>query len=90
MDPNTKNGDEGLAFIRRMYKMLGKKDSISFKKAFLPQTPELCFDIVAGKVIQIENLQEDLDKAEDFNNFFADVYCQAYRNALVTTRDGLT
>ena len=55
----------------------------------MPQTPELCVDVVAGKVIHIENLQEDLDKILKFNNFFADVYCQAYKNALVSTRDGL-
>lgn len=58
IDPNTKNGDEGMAFIRKMYKMLGKKDSVVQSKPFMPQTPELCVDIVAGKVIQVQDLQE--------------------------------
>ena len=56
----------------------------------MPETPELCVDIVAGKVIQIETLQEDLDEAGSFNDFFADVYCSAYKNALVTMVDGLS
>ena len=90
IDPNTKNGDEGMAFIRRMYKMLEKKDSVKYSKPVMPKTPELCVDIVAGKVIQVQDLQEELDKKEHFNNFFADLYCQAYMNALVTTKDGLT
>ena len=47
-------------------------------------------EIVAGKVIQIENLQEDLDELESFNTFFADVYCVVYKNSLVTLRDGLS
>jgi len=90
IDPNTKNGNEGMAFIRRMYKMLGKKDSVVLSKPFMPQTPELCVDIVAGKVIQVQDLQEELDKKEHFNKFFANLYCQAYENALVTTTDGLS
>lgn len=90
IDPNTKNGNEGMALIRRMYKMLGKKDSVHLRKPFLPQTPELCVDIVAGKVIQVQDLQEELDKKENFNKFFSDLYCQAYKNALVTTKDGLS
>lgn len=56
----------------------------------MPETPELCVDVVAGKVIQIENLQEDLDELKSFNTFFADVYCVVYKNALVTMRDGLS
>ena len=90
IDPNTKNGDEGRAFIKKMYKMRGKMPTIKYTKATMPETPELCVDIVAGKVIQIENLQEDLDEHESFNTFFADVYCVVYKNALVTLRDGLS
>ena len=62
IDPNTKNGDEGKAFIKKMYKMRGKMPSIRYTKAAMPDTPELCVDIVAGKVIQIENLQEEFGK----------------------------
>lgn len=90
IDPNTKNGDEGRAFIKKMYKMRGKMPTIKYTKVTMPETPELCVDIVAGKVIQIENLQEDLDEHESFNTFFADVYCVVYKNALVTLRDGLS
>lgn len=88
LDPNTKNADEGTALIKRMYKMRGT--TLSSEKPFLPQTPELCLDIVAGKVIQIENLQEDTEEKTSFNDFFANVYCSAYKNSLVTMRDGLS
>lgn len=45
--------------------------------------------MVAGKVIQIEDLEEQVSEAESFRNFFAEVYCAAYVNALVTMKDGL-
>lgn len=44
---------------------------------------------VAGKIIQIEDLEEDISKAESFRDFFAHVYCAAYVNSLVTMKDGL-
>jgi len=49
-----------------------------------------CVTEVAGKVIMIENLQDDIDEADHFRDFFANVYCQAYVNSLVTMRDGLS
>jgi len=87
IDPNTNNGEEGKAFIKRMYKI--RNQSFEDTVAKMPETPELCVDSIAGKVIQIETLQEDLDEAGSFNEFFADVYCSAYKNALVTMTDGL-
>ena len=88
IDPNTENGEESKAFIKKMYKIRG--EVAEDNKAFLPETPELCIDIVAGKVIQVENLQEDLDEVHSFNEFFADVYSSAYKNALVTMTDGIS
>jgi len=35
-------------------------------------------------------LQEELDKAASFGSFFADIYCAAYVNGLVTMKDGLS
>ena len=49
-----------------------------------------CVTQVAGKVIMIENLHDDINEAYHFRDFFANVYCQAYVNSLVTTRDGLS
>lgn len=46
--------------------------------------------MVAGKVLMIENLQEDLDQAVSFRDFFAEIYCSAYVNSLVTMQDGLS
>ena len=37
IDPNTKNSEEGEAFLRKMYKMRGKSARPS--QAFMPQTP---------------------------------------------------
>ena len=54
-----------------------------------PNTPEPCVEMVAGKVIQIEDLSEQISKANSFRDFFAHVYCAAYVNALVTMKDGL-
>ena len=45
--------------------------------------------MVAGKVIMIEDLEEQVSQAENFRDFFAEVYCAAYVNALVTMKDGL-
>ena len=88
IDPNMENGDEGKAFIRRMYKVRDQK--AESKVAKMPETPLNCVTEVAGKVIMIENLQDDLDQAISFRDFFANVYCQAYVNSLVTMRDGLS
>ena len=56
----------------------------------MPETPEDCIEKVAGKVIQIDDLQEDIDEIQDFGVFFANVYCAAYVNSLVTMTDGLS
>ena len=55
----------------------------------MPETPTECVKEVAGKVILVENLQEDIDKASSFRDFFAKVYGKAYANSLVTLHDGL-
>lgn len=87
IDPNTENADEGKAFMKKMYKLRG----ITFDdtSVIMPETPEMCVELVAGKVLQVENLQDDIDSAASFNSFFADVYCSAYVNSLVTMKDGL-
>lgn len=87
IDPNTENGEEGKALMKKMYKLRG----ITFEDStvIMPETPEMCIELVAGKVIQIENLQEDIDNQKSFQGFFADVYCSAYVNSLVTMKDGL-
>ena len=88
IDPNMESGEEGRAFIRRMYKVRNQKAETT--EAQMPDTPIQCVSEVAGKVIMIENLQEDIDEAKHFRDFFANVYCQAYVNSLVTMRDGLS
>ena len=45
--------------------------------------------MVAGKVIQIEDLDEQISEAKSFRDFFAHIYCAAYVNSLVTMKDGL-
>ena len=87
IDPNMDNAAEGTAFIRRMYKIRNKKASKTAPS--YPQTPAVCVEEVAGKVIQIEDLDEQISKADSFRDFFAHVYCAAYVNALVTMKDGL-
>ena len=81
------NGAEGKAFIRKMYKIKNKKAKQVTPS--YPNTPEPCVEMVAGKVIQIEDLSEQISKANSFRDFFAHVYCAAYVNALVTMKDGL-
>lgn len=88
IDPNMDNASEGKAFIRKMYKLRNKGIQSSILH-FFPETPEPCVEMVAGKVIQIEDLDEQLDQANSFKGFFADVYCSAYINAVVTMKDGL-
>ena len=87
IDPNMDNAAEGTAFIRRMYKIRNKKAPKTTPS--FPQTPTGCVEEVAGKVIQIEDLDEQISKADSFRDFFAHVYCAAYVNALVTMKDGL-
>ena len=87
IDPNMDNGSEGKAFIRKMYKLRNKK--AAKPKNDFPDTPEICVEEVAGKVIHMKDLGEQISKAESFNGFFAHVYCAAYVNALVTMKDGL-
>jgi len=49
IDPNTLNGEEGLAFVRKIYKMKGVTPLESKPK--YPATEQKCMDKVAGKVI---------------------------------------
>ena len=88
IDPNMENGEEGKALLRKMYKLSDRTAEDS--SPIMPDTPELCIDLVAGKVLQIETLTEDMDAAVDFRDFFAEVYCSAYVNSLVTMEDGLS
>ena len=81
------NAAEGTAFIRKMYKIRNMKAPKPAKN--FPETPDACVEEVAGKVIQIEDLEEQIAKADSFRDFFAHVYCAAYVNALVTMKDGL-
>lgn len=56
IDPNMDSGLEGKAFIRKMYKLRGEKaDAVEFN---FPETPDQCMASVAGKVIQIEDLED--------------------------------
>lgn len=87
-DPNTDNKDEGVAFIRKMYKVRGMTTEDT--TVIMPETPEECVDLVAGKVIQIEDLQDDIDETEALETFFAEVYCSAFVNSLITMKDGLS
>ena len=89
IDPNMDNGAEGKAFIRKMYKLKNANKQPTSVIPTFPKTPEPCVEMVAGKVIQIEDLEEQVTEAESFRNFFAEVYCAAYVNALVTMKDGL-
>jgi len=88
IDPNMENGEEGKALLRKMYKLSDR--SAEDSSPIMPETPELCIDLVAGKVLQIETLTEDMDLAVDFRDFFAEVYCSAFVNSLVTMQDGLS
>lgn len=88
IDPNTENGGEGMALLRKMYKLKGIEPSDI--ESAMPETPESCVLDVAGKVIMLETLEEDVAKATSFRDFFADVYCSAYVNSLVTMADGMT
>jgi len=82
IDPNMESAEEGEAFLHLMYKLSGEKAAET--SPILPETPEACIKMVAGKVLMIENLQEDLDQATSFRDFFAEIYCSAYVNSLVT------
>lgn len=73
IDPNMENAQEGTAFLRKMYKIRGQ--SADETAAQMPETPMECVTEVAGKVIMVENLQEDIDEAVHFRDFFANVYC---------------
>jgi len=88
IDPNTMNAAEGTALIRKIYKLKGIEPEEIVP--VMPETPEDCVPTVAGKVIMLEQLEEDVTKALSFRDFFADVYCMAYVNSLVTMTDGLS
>ena len=87
IDPDMKNRAEGISFIKKIYKLKNKK-APSVKPTF-PSTPVACVEMVAGKVIQVEDLEMRISEANSFRDFFAHVYCAAYVNALVTKKDGL-
>ena len=88
IDPNTENAEEGKALLRKMYKLRGvEADQII---PLMPETPGDCIEVVAGKVLQLEQLEENITKAASFRDFFAEVYCMAYVNSLVTMKDGLS
>ena len=88
LDPNMENGEEGKALIKRIYSLEGEK--IDETSPIMPDTPKECISTVAGKVIQIENLSDDINKAQNFRDFFAHVYCDAFATSLVTLKDGLS
>ena len=88
IDPNMENGDEGKAFLRKMYKLRGEKPKKTDVE--MPETPIACVGDVAGKVIQIQTLQSELDRAASFASFFSQVYCEAYVNSIVTMTDGMS
>ena len=71
-----------------MYKLKGIEAEDTIPD--MPTTPEPCVEKVAGKVLQIDALQEDIDQARSLRDFFANVYCAAYVNSLVTMKDGLS
>lgn len=54
LDPNMENGEEGKALIKRIYTLEGEK--VDKTSVIMPTTPKECLATVAGKVIQIENL----------------------------------
>jgi len=54
IDPNTENAGEGRALLRKMYKLRGMEPDEVVPD--MPETPEECVTVVAGKVIQLENL----------------------------------
>ena len=60
LDPNTENGEEGKALIRKMYKLKGVQAEETIPS--MPYTPDMCVEKVAGKVLQIEDLSEDINK----------------------------
>jgi len=88
LDPNTHDALEGIAFVRRMYELSGEEPVLT--KAVMPRTEVDCIEKVAGKVIQIDDLQEEMDRIETFSVFFANLYCAAYVNSLVTMTDGMS
>ena len=88
LDPNMENGEEGKALIKRIYSLEGEK--VDETSPIMPDTPKECIANVAGKVIQIENLSDDINKAQNFRDFFAHVYCDAFATSLVTLKDGLS
>jgi len=71
-----------------MYKLRGIEPE-NFEYV-MPETPADCVLGVAGKVLHLEILEEDVAKAASYRDFFADVYCAAYVNSLVTMNDGLS
>lgn len=55
----------------------------------MPPTPMECVISVAGKVLLLESLAQDLSAATAFRDYFADVYCAAYKNSLVVINTGV-
>ena len=87
VDPRTENSGEGKAMIRKMYKQDGGFVADTETKYVLPETPEVCIPIVAGHLLVLEDLQDELAQAKDFNEFFADVYCTSYIDSLTAINE---
>lgn len=90
IDPNMDTPEEGKALLRKMYKMKGHEDAFESTTPIMPETPMECVELVAGKVIQVEDLHEDLESTQHFRDYFSEVYCNAYINSQVTMKDGLS
>ena len=88
IDPKMHNSAEGMSLIKKIYKLRNNEKALKATLDF-PNTPKACVEAVAGKVIQVQDLEERISKANSFRDFFADIYCAAYVNALVTKKDGL-
>ena len=88
IDPNMESKEEGYAFIRKLYetKETEKEDTTSLN---VPDTPSQCLNLVAGKFILLEDLQDEINEAESMRRLFSEVYCGAYLNAHVTVYDDL-
>lgn len=86
-NPNIDNSDEGIAIIRQSYKFDGRIAETTQPKYVLPKTPDICILTVAGQALLLEDLNDELAQAMDFNDFFANVYCTSYVDSLTIIAD---
>ena len=56
----------------------------------MPDTPTQCVANVAGKVLLMDSLAEEIENATNLLDFFSEVYCSTYVNSLVTLKDGVS